>query len=197
MLTGTRSPRGCGAHRGAVGRVESRRCWGGSGDRRGGCWGALGRGEAGAGAADPLAAQRLPHKIRKLHSVLERMLVSSAPSCLLSPVLAGFVPASQSVQGHRGALEVLPHLSPPREGCPLPAHAEVPLCPQDPSWNHRVYRLAVAKLSPPIIPFVPLLLKGGYLGGGAAGSLLGVLEGVGWAGVTPALPSDLEAKSDP
>uniref|UniRef100_A0A663N6B7 Rap guanine nucleotide exchange factor 3 n=1 Tax=Athene cunicularia TaxID=194338 RepID=A0A663N6B7_ATHCN len=30
---------------------------------------------------------------------------------------------------------------------------------EDPSWNHRVYRLAVAKLSPPIIPFVPLLLK--------------------------------------
>ncbi|NWI95589.1 RPGF3 factor, partial [Pitta sordida] len=29
----------------------------------------------------------------------------------------------------------------------------------DPSWNHRVYRLAVAKMSPPIIPFVPLLLK--------------------------------------
>uniref|UniRef100_A0A8D0FW91 Rap guanine nucleotide exchange factor 3 n=1 Tax=Strix occidentalis caurina TaxID=311401 RepID=A0A8D0FW91_STROC len=46
---------------------------------------------------------RLPHKIRKLHAALERML--------------------------------------------------------DPSWNHRVYRLAVAKLSPPIIPFVPLLLK--------------------------------------
>ncbi|KAK2515980.1 hypothetical protein Q9966_015244 [Columba livia] len=46
---------------------------------------------------------RLPHKIRKLHSALERML--------------------------------------------------------DPSWNHRVYRLAVAKLSPPIIPFMPLLLK--------------------------------------
>uniref|UniRef100_A0A8C0B2E6 Rap guanine nucleotide exchange factor 3 n=1 Tax=Buteo japonicus TaxID=224669 RepID=A0A8C0B2E6_9AVES len=57
----------------------------------------------GAGAGDPLSVQRLPHKIRKLHSVLERML--------------------------------------------------------DPSWNHRVYRLAVAKLSPPIIPFVPLLLK--------------------------------------
>ncbi|XP_063997037.1 rap guanine nucleotide exchange factor 3 isoform X3 [Pogoniulus pusillus] len=47
--------------------------------------------------------ERLPHKVRKLHSALERML--------------------------------------------------------DPSWNHRVYRLAVAKLSPPIIPFVPLLLK--------------------------------------
>ncbi|XP_071655998.1 rap guanine nucleotide exchange factor 3 isoform X2 [Patagioenas fasciata] len=47
--------------------------------------------------------ERLPHKIRKLHSALERML--------------------------------------------------------DPSWNHRVYRLAVAKLSPPIIPFMPLLLK--------------------------------------
>ncbi|KAM6395085.1 rap guanine nucleotide exchange factor 3 isoform 2-T2 [Rhynochetos jubatus] len=47
--------------------------------------------------------ERLPHKIRKLHSALERML--------------------------------------------------------DPSWNHRVYRLAVAKMSPPIIPFVPLLLK--------------------------------------
>uniref|UniRef100_A0A6I8PBT7 Rap guanine nucleotide exchange factor 3 n=1 Tax=Ornithorhynchus anatinus TaxID=9258 RepID=A0A6I8PBT7_ORNAN len=29
----------------------------------------------------------------------------------------------------------------------------------DPSWNHRVYRLALAKLSPPIIPFMPLLLK--------------------------------------
>uniref|UniRef100_A0A8C3M655 Rap guanine nucleotide exchange factor 3 n=1 Tax=Chrysolophus pictus TaxID=9089 RepID=A0A8C3M655_CHRPC len=47
--------------------------------------------------------ERLPHKIRKLHAALERML--------------------------------------------------------DPSWNHRVYRLAVAKLSPPIIPFIPLLLK--------------------------------------
>ncbi|XP_058717242.1 rap guanine nucleotide exchange factor 3 isoform X4 [Poecile atricapillus] len=47
--------------------------------------------------------ERLPHKIRKLHSALERML--------------------------------------------------------DPSWNHRVYRLAVAKMSPPIIPFMPLLLK--------------------------------------
>ncbi|XP_075758203.1 rap guanine nucleotide exchange factor 3 [Pelodiscus sinensis] len=47
--------------------------------------------------------ERLPHKTRKLHSALERML--------------------------------------------------------DPSWNHRVYRLAVAKLSPPIIPFIPLLLK--------------------------------------
>uniref|UniRef100_A0A8C3Y7G8 Rap guanine nucleotide exchange factor 3 n=1 Tax=Catharus ustulatus TaxID=91951 RepID=A0A8C3Y7G8_CATUS len=51
----------------------------------------------------PVPTQRLPHKIRKLHSALERML--------------------------------------------------------DPSWNHRVYRLAVAKLSPPIIPFIPLLLK--------------------------------------
>uniref|UniRef100_A0A8C6VMY3 Rap guanine nucleotide exchange factor 3 n=1 Tax=Naja naja TaxID=35670 RepID=A0A8C6VMY3_NAJNA len=29
----------------------------------------------------------------------------------------------------------------------------------DPSWNHRVYRLAAAKLSPPMIPFMPLLLK--------------------------------------
>uniref|UniRef100_A0A8C3HIT1 Rap guanine nucleotide exchange factor 3 n=1 Tax=Chrysemys picta bellii TaxID=8478 RepID=A0A8C3HIT1_CHRPI len=47
--------------------------------------------------------ERLPHKTRKLHSALERML--------------------------------------------------------DPSWNHRVYRLAIAKLTPPIIPFVPLLLK--------------------------------------
>ncbi|KYO20015.1 hypothetical protein Y1Q_0009489 [Alligator mississippiensis] len=47
--------------------------------------------------------ERLPHKVRKLHAVLERML--------------------------------------------------------DPSWNHRVYRLAVAKLSPPIFPFLPLLLK--------------------------------------
>ncbi|XP_075706239.1 rap guanine nucleotide exchange factor 3 [Rhinoderma darwinii] len=29
----------------------------------------------------------------------------------------------------------------------------------DPSWNHRSYRLAVAKLSPPLIPFLPLILK--------------------------------------
>ncbi|XP_078544671.1 rap guanine nucleotide exchange factor 3 isoform X1 [Lissotriton helveticus] len=29
----------------------------------------------------------------------------------------------------------------------------------DPSWNHRSYRLAIAKLSPPIIPFIPLFLK--------------------------------------
>ncbi|TKS76666.1 Rap guanine nucleotide exchange factor 3 [Collichthys lucidus] len=30
---------------------------------------------------------------------------------------------------------------------------------EDPSRNHRAYRLAVAKLSPPYIPFMPLLLK--------------------------------------
>uniref|UniRef100_A0A8C6RW38 Rap guanine nucleotide exchange factor (GEF) 3 n=1 Tax=Nannospalax galili TaxID=1026970 RepID=A0A8C6RW38_NANGA len=30
---------------------------------------------------------------------------------------------------------------------------------EDPSWNHRVYRLALSKLSPPVIPFMPLLLK--------------------------------------
>ncbi|NXG21835.1 RPGF3 factor, partial [Grallaria varia] len=38
--------------------------------------------------------------------------------------------------------------------------AEVPLCPQDPSWNHRVYRLAAAKMSPTgtphLIPKSPL-----------------------------------------
>nr|XP_051706370.1 rap guanine nucleotide exchange factor 3 isoform X1 [Oryctolagus cuniculus] len=47
--------------------------------------------------------ERLPQKVRKLHSALERLL--------------------------------------------------------DPSWNHRAYRVALAKLSPPIIPFMPLLLK--------------------------------------
>nr|KAF6370300.1 Rap guanine nucleotide exchange factor 3 [Myotis myotis] len=47
--------------------------------------------------------ERLPHKVRKLYSALERLL--------------------------------------------------------DPSWNHRVYRLALTKLSPPVIPFMPLLLK--------------------------------------
>ena len=30
----------------------------------------------------------------------------------------------------------------------------------DPSRNHRVYRLTVAKLTPHIIPFMPLLMKG-------------------------------------
>ncbi|KAM8975133.1 rap guanine nucleotide exchange factor 3 [Pelodytes ibericus] len=29
----------------------------------------------------------------------------------------------------------------------------------DPSWNHRAYRLAAAKLTPPLIPFLPLILK--------------------------------------
>ncbi|XP_053907519.1 rap guanine nucleotide exchange factor 3 isoform X2 [Cuculus canorus] len=69
--------------------------------------------------------ERLPHKIRKLHSALERMLVSTVPSHL--------------------------PFAPPSRICPASQ--------KDPSWNHRVYRLAVAKLSPPIIPFVPLLLK--------------------------------------
>lgn len=49
-------------------------------------------------------------------------------------------------------------------GCILPRlHAMLSLCLrplQDPSRNHRAYRLAVAKLSPPYIPFMPLLLKG-------------------------------------
>ena len=30
----------------------------------------------------------------------------------------------------------------------------------DPSRNHRAYRIAVAKMVPPIIPFMPLLMKG-------------------------------------
>ncbi|KAK2108804.1 hypothetical protein P7K49_013969, partial [Saguinus oedipus] len=29
----------------------------------------------------------------------------------------------------------------------------------DPSRNHRAYRLTVAKLEPPLIPFMPLLIK--------------------------------------
>jgi len=41
-------------------------------------------GEVGHGGAwgrpDPLSVQRLPHKIRKLHAALERMLVSVAAS---------------------------------------------------------------------------------------------------------------------
>ena len=32
------------------------------------------------GGPDPLSVQRLPHKIRKLHAALERMLVSVAAS---------------------------------------------------------------------------------------------------------------------
>ena len=30
----------------------------------------------------------------------------------------------------------------------------------DPTRNHRAYRLAVGKMQPPVIPFMPLLLKG-------------------------------------
>jgi len=30
----------------------------------------------------------------------------------------------------------------------------------DPSRNHRVYRLSVGKMNPPMIPFMPLLMKG-------------------------------------
>uniref|UniRef100_A0A4W5KA92 Rap guanine nucleotide exchange factor 4 n=1 Tax=Hucho hucho TaxID=62062 RepID=A0A4W5KA92_9TELE len=36
---------------------------------------------------------------------------------------------------------------------------EVGICLSDPSRNHRAYRLTVAKLDPPIIPFMPLLIK--------------------------------------
>uniref|UniRef100_A0A2K6A513 Rap guanine nucleotide exchange factor 3 n=1 Tax=Mandrillus leucophaeus TaxID=9568 RepID=A0A2K6A513_MANLE len=60
------------------------------------CW-------MGLGLPQSSCSSRLPHKVRKLYSALERLL--------------------------------------------------------DPSWNHRVYRLALAKLSPPVIPFMPLLLK--------------------------------------
>lgn len=44
--------------------------------------------------------------------------------------------------------------------------------PKDPSRNHRAYRLTAAKLEPPVIPFMPLLIKGnrkihpGQAGGG-------------------------------
>lgn len=165
-----------------------------------GCWGSdplWGWDTWGASDGDPLSAQRLPHKIRKLHSALERMLVSAAPSRPISPFPPGFAPPSQRVQGHRAAVEVLPPVPPAfspapgagsSRGC-VPC-AEVPLRPQDPSWNHRVYRLAVAKLSPPIIPFVPLLLKGGYLASGAAGAG-GERVTPGWwgsLGMHPALP---------
>ena len=30
----------------------------------------------------------------------------------------------------------------------------------DPCRNHRLYRLAIGKMNPPIIPFLPLLMKG-------------------------------------
>lgn len=32
----------------------------------------------------------------------------------------------------------------------------------DPSRNHRAYRVAVGKLQPPVLPFMPLLVKGKY-----------------------------------
>lgn len=80
-------------------------------------------------------------------------LLPSSPmspfSCPVSPFPAGFAPAAPG----RGCC--CPLLSPPKP-------PRVPFPPQDPSWNHRVYRLAVAKMSPPIIPFMPLLLKGGF-----------------------------------
>lgn len=47
--------------------------------------------------------------------------------------------------------------------------------PKDPSRNHRAYRLTAAKLDPPIIPFMPLLIKGnlkthpGQAGGSTGG----------------------------
>lgn len=54
----------------------------GGASEAGGGWGWQSRG---ASTHDPLSAQRLPHKIRKLHSALERMLVSAAPSCPMRP----------------------------------------------------------------------------------------------------------------
>uniref|UniRef100_A0A7N8YGW5 Rap guanine nucleotide exchange factor 4a n=1 Tax=Mastacembelus armatus TaxID=205130 RepID=A0A7N8YGW5_9TELE len=41
----------------------------------------------------------------------------------------------------------------------LTVQLTVEVFPQDPSRNHRTYRLTFAKLEPPIIPFMPLLIK--------------------------------------
>lgn len=51
--------------------------------------------------------------------------------------------------------------------------------PKDPSRNHRAYRLTAAKLEPPLIPFMPLLIKGnlkvthpGQVGGAPEGVMI-------------------------
>lgn len=96
------------------------------GELGGGLWGWESRG---AGAGDPLSVQRLPHKIRKLHSALERMLVSAAPSLPISLFPVGFAPASQKLQSHRGAVEVLaPHFF-PLHPWQAAARAVSPACP--------------------------------------------------------------------
>lgn len=94
----------------------------------GGAWGWQ---SWGASTHDPVPAQRLPHKIRKLHSALERMLVSAAPSCPVCP-----------------SCSVSPFLScvPLRVPC-LPSHLISPSCP--------ISRFSPHVPFPPCVPFLP------------------------------------------
>lgn len=50
----------------------------------------------------------------------------------------------------------------------LPAPLNPHRPPQDPCRNHKTYREVLAKMKPPLIPFIPLILKGamGDMGGG-------------------------------
>lgn len=52
----------------------------------------------------------------------------------------------------------------------LPAPLNPHRPPQDPCRNHKTYREVLAKMKPPLIPFIPLILKGamGDMGGGGS-----------------------------
>lgn len=58
--------------------------------------------------------------------------------------------------------------------------------PQDPCRNHKTYREVLAKMKPPLIPFIPLILKGAV--GGRSGGVLLLPMG---PALTSLSPSDL------
>uniref|UniRef100_A0A452SYE7 Rap guanine nucleotide exchange factor 3 n=1 Tax=Ursus maritimus TaxID=29073 RepID=A0A452SYE7_URSMA len=99
------------------------------------------------------------HQVELIHYVLgpqhlKRISIPSLPSCLASatrPSAAWPTPGRAVIAPSASASQ-----RPPHKVRKLYSALERLL---DPSWNHRVYRLALTKLSPPIIPFMPLLLK--------------------------------------
>ncbi|GAB5573697.1 rap guanine nucleotide exchange factor 4 isoform X4 [Prionailurus iriomotensis] len=94
--------------------------------------------------------ERLPHKVRKLYSALERLLFPAlGQSLTLSGLRVWAAGRRMECEHYEGAAQCIISLSAGSIGRGY----------DDPSWNHRVYRLALTKLSPPIIPFMPLLLK--------------------------------------
>lgn len=105
-----------------------------------------------------LLSQKLPSKFKRFYGEFENLMVSWSNTFCTSKRLHRWVvcPAFLAPSGSEAS----------SSGCSVmdlfnTGTADlrtVWLFPQDPSRNHRAYRLTVAKLEPPIIPFMPLLI---------------------------------------